>query len=61
MTMTGPAAAVTGGVTAVLLSFAITSFVLGAAWMSGQWLAPDRAALGSGTETGGAGASLLAG
>ena len=46
---------------AVLLSFAITSFVLGAAWMSGQWLAPDRAALGSGTETGHASASLLAG
>src|SRR5271166_3686766 len=33
----------------------------GAAWMSGQWLAPDRAALGSGTETGRASASLLAG
>ena len=33
-----------GRVTAVLVSFAITSFVLGAARMSGQWLAPDRAA-----------------
>src|SRR5271165_6852765 len=33
----------------------------GAAWMSGQWLAPDRAALGSGNETGRASASLLAG
>ena len=33
----------------------------GAASMSGQWLAPDRAALGSGTETGRASASLLAG
>ena len=61
VTVTGSAPAVMGGVPAVLLSFAITSFVLGAAWMSGQWLAPDRAALGSGIETGRASASLLAG